>query len=314
MKELNNLKYKVKNDKKKKFIFIKIIYKYFISVILLFIYISLFFFNINERININNKKQKSYKIVAISYANYLYRRQLLNNKKSALEVGKVDEYYSYGPYDIDKDFRERNKEILSRKRGNGYWLWKPYFILKTLKEKLDEGDYLIYTDAGILYKNSTDHIINFLNEQNSEMWMVRNNYIEKIYSKRDAFVLLGADQPFYTDTNQYMAGIQVYKKSKFTEKFLEEVLYYSQDKRIITDDPNTLGLNNYKEFTENRHDQTILSILIKKYGQADSGRTNMEIEKVKEQNIKMPFIFCIYRQLEFRDYNDIQKKCKTLSK
>ncbi len=53
MKELNNLKYKVKNDKKKKFIFIKRIYKYFISVILLFIYISLFFFNINERINMN---------------------------------------------------------------------------------------------------------------------------------------------------------------------------------------------------------------------------------------------------------------------
>ena len=109
-----------------------------------------------------------------------------------------------------------------------------------------------------------------------------------------------------------MAGIQIYKKSKFTEKFVEEVLYYSQDKRIITDDPNTLGLNNYKEFIENRHDQTILSILIKKYGQADSGRTNMEIEKVKTQKIIMPFIFCIYRLLEFRNYNDIKEKCKTL--
>ena len=238
---------------------------------------------------------------------------MLINKKTALEVGKVDEYYSYGPKDIDKDFKERNKEILSRKRGNGYWLWKPYFILKTLKEKLDEGDYLIYTDAGILYKNSTHQIINFLNEQKSEMWMIRLNYIEKKYTKRDAFILLGADLPFYTDTCQYMAGIQIYKKSKFTEKFVEEVLYYSQDKRIITDDPNTLGLNNYKEFIENRHDQTILSILIKKYGQADSGRTNMEIDKVKTQKNKMPFIFCIYRRLKFRDYNDIKKKCKALS-
>jgi hypothetical protein len=216
---------------------------------------------------------------------------LLINKKTALEVGKVDEYYSYGPKDIDKDFKERNKEILSRKRGNGYWLWKPYFILKTLKEKLAEGDYLIYTDAGILYKNSTHKLINFLNEQKSEMWMIRLHYIEKQYTKRDAFILLGADSPFYTDTCQYMAGIQIYKKSKFTEKFVEEVLYYSQDKRIITDDPNTLGLNNYKEFIENRHDQTILSILIKKYGQADSGRTNMEIEKVKTQKKKCHLFF-----------------------
>jgi hypothetical protein len=144
------------------------------------------------------------------------------------------------------------------------------------------------------------------------MWMIRLTHIEKKYTKRDAFILLGADLPFYTDTYQYMATIQIYKKSKFTEKFVEEVLYYSQDKRIITDDPNTLGLNNYKEFIENRHDQTILSILTKKYGQADSGRTNMEIEKIKTQKIQMPFIFCIYRLLEFRDYNDIKEKCKTL--
>ena len=306
MKKFFSLKLniKVKNDCIKIFIFIKNYHKYFRIIILLFIFIFLLSFN--------NKNKRKNKIVAISYANYLYGRQLLINKKSALEVGKVDEYYSYGPKDIDKNFKERNIEILSRKRGNGYWLWKPYFILKTLKEKLAEGDYLIYTDAGVLYKDSTDKIISFLKEHNAEMWMIRLTHIEKKYTKRDAFILLGADLPFYTDTYQYMATIQIYKKSKFTEKFVEEVLYYSQDKRIITDDPNTLGLNNYKEFIENRHDQTILSSLTKKYGQADSGRTNMEIEKIKTQKIQMPFIFCIYRLLEFRDYNDIKEKCKTL--
>jgi len=37
----------------------------------------------------------------------------------------------------------------NREKGNGYWLWKRYFILKALKEKLNRDDYLIYTDAGI---------------------------------------------------------------------------------------------------------------------------------------------------------------------
>jgi len=41
----------------------------------------------------------------------------------------VDEYYNYGPNDIDNEFKKKNIEILSQKRGNGYWLWKPYFIL-----------------------------------------------------------------------------------------------------------------------------------------------------------------------------------------
>ena len=234
---------------------------------------------------------------------------MLINKKTALEIGKVNEYYSYGPNDIDINFKEKNKDILSKKRGNGYWLWKPYFILKTLKEKLNDGDYIIYTDAGILYMNSTYLIIDFLEKQKAEMWMVRLDYIEKQYTKRDAFILLGADLPFYTDTNQYMAGIQIYQKSKFTEKFLEEVLYYSQDKRIISDEPNTLGLKNYKEFVDNRHDQSVLSILIKKYGQANSGKTNMKINKIRKQNILMPFIFCIYRRKSFLNYDDIKKKC-----
>ena len=69
--------------------------------------------------------KRKQKIVAISYSNEIYQRQLQLNKKSALEVGEVDEFYSYGPDDVDPIFREKNKNILSRRRGNGYWLWKP---------------------------------------------------------------------------------------------------------------------------------------------------------------------------------------------
>ena len=96
--------------------------------------------------------------------------------------------------------------------------------------------------------NSTYQVIDFLKEQNAEMWMNRLTLKEKIWSKRDAFILLGVDMPFYSETNQYMGGIQIYRKSKYTEKFLEELLYYSQDKRIITDEPNTQGVKNYSKF------------------------------------------------------------------
>ena len=32
-------------------------------------------------------------------------------------------------------------------QGAGFWVWKPFIILKEL-EHLEEGDYLLYTDAG----------------------------------------------------------------------------------------------------------------------------------------------------------------------
>ena len=291
------------------------LYKLIILTSIEFLYIVLFQFNNLMVVNSYLKNKTRYmpknfsRIIAISYANEKYKKQLEVNKKSALEIGKVNEYYSYGPKDIDQDFKNKNKYVLSLPRGNGYWLWKPYFILKTLREKLNDGDYLIYTDADILYMNSTYTIIEFMKKNNAEMWAVEQPHIiERIYTKRDAFILLCLDSSFYSESPQYMAGIQIYRKSKFTEKFLEDLLYYSSDKRIITDNPNILGKNNYEGFKENRHDQSVFSLLIKKYGLVNTAKTNM-IGNNTKLKLRMPFIFCIYSRKKYKDFNDIMRQC-----
>jgi len=235
------------------------------------------------------------------------------NRKSALEIGEVDEHYSYTPNNIDDDFKEKNKEILMKKRGNGYWLWKPYFINKTIVEKLNNGDYLIYTDARMIYMNSSYLLIDFLEKNNASMWMNKLTLKETQWTKRDAFILIGVDKPFYYESNQYMAGIQIYKKSEYTVKFIQEWLYYCQDKRIITDNENSLGKPNYKDFRENRHDQSTLSLLIKKYGEANSGNPNMSEKEIKKRKpIIMPNIICMYRSMHFHSYDDLKHKCQKI--
>ena len=269
------------------------------------------FYAILNLILFGRKYSKNYKIVAICYGDNNFKKQLKVNELTAKKVGKVDEYYSYTFDDIDIDFLKKNKEILYRPRGNGYWLWKPYFILKTLKEKLNKGDYLIYTDAGIFYLDEVDKIIKFMKSINEEIWLHRLTHVEKKYSKRDAFILLDADSPIYSDTFQYMAGIQIYKKSKFTEMFLEKVLNYSTDKRIITDDPNTQGLPNYQGFNENRHDQTIISILFKKYKFSNLNKNKTKVDDLNNMNYNFTSkIFCIYRRLSFKSLYDLRIKCQ----
>jgi hypothetical protein len=263
----------------------------------------------NFKKNIQIKRNKT-KIVAISYGNERYKSSLQFLQKSALEVAKVDEFYAYGPNDIDKEFKEKNKDILSRPRGNGYWLWKPYFLLKTLKEKLEDGDYLIYSDAGILFTDKAQLIVDFLNERKAEMYLHRLPHLEKYYTKRDAFILMGVDSPFYSETGQFNAAFQIYKKSKFTEIFLEEYLYYAKDKRIITDDQNTLGKPNYEGFIDHRHDQSILSLLTKKYSQVNANKMNIDVQIVKNFTELMPTIFCHYRHGGFNSYVDLQNYCK----
>ena len=259
-------------------------------------------------ISLNNSKPK---IIAISYSNERFQRQLQLNKKSAIEVGEVDEYYSYGPNDIDPVFKEKNKDILSRSRGNGYWLWKPYIINKTMIEKLKYGDYLIYTDAAILYMNSTRLIINFMKEHKAKIWGNKLALKERTWTKRDALILMDADTPYYYDTNQYMAGIQVYQKSKYAIKFIQDLLKYSQDVRIITDDNNVMGKENLPGFRENRHDQTVFSLLLKKYGEANSGSPNMTIDQLNHlKPVIMPNILCMYRTIGFKDYEDLINICR----
>lgn len=259
----------------------------------------IFILFINLFVLLYHHKGRSCNIIAISYANYKYKKHIEMNQKSALEVGKVDKYYYYSEEDIDQNFKDKNIHILFEERGNGYWLWKPYFILKTLKEKLNEGDFLIYSDAGVLYTNKLYKVINNLLRNKIDIWLYELDYKEKIYSKRDAFILMQADNSNFTETFQYMATLQIYRKSNLSEKFVKDLLFYCQDKRINSDEPNTMGFPNYEGFIENRHDQTIASILYKKYGILNS----------LKKRIVMPITFCVFRRVEFKDYNDLKKKC-----
>ena len=271
---------------------------------------EIYFERLDKNMDVDDVLNKKYKIVAISYGSEQYDKQLEYNGKSALEIAKVNEFYGYKPKDIDHEFREKNKYILDKGRGNGYWLWKPYFLYKTLTEKLNYGDYLIYADAAIMYVDSAKKLVDFLKQKKLDMYLHRLPHLERQYTKRDAFILLGVDQPFYAETGQFNAAFQIYRKTKFTEFFLGEYLYYAQDKRIITDDSNELGVSNYEDFRDHRHDQSILSLLTKKYGQVNANKTNLDINLIKNYQEVMPTIFCHYRQRGVGSYEDLKEMCK----
>ena len=265
---------------------------------------------LKKNYDIEKSQNKDYKIVTISYGDSKYEKQLEFNGKSAFEFAKADEFYGYTPNDIDEDFKKKNEYILSKGRGNGYWLWKPYFLYKTLTEKLNYGDFLIYSDAAIIYVDLAQKLVDFLNEKNVDMYLHRLPHLEKQYTKRDAFILLGVDAPFYAETGQFNAAFQIYRKTKFTEFFLKEYLYYAQDKRIITDDGNEMGVDNYEGFRDHRHDQSILSLLTKKYGQVNANKPNLDLKVVQNFTELMPTIFCHYRQRGVSDYEGVKNMCK----
>ena len=202
-------------------------------------------------------------IIAINYSNeYLTEAQKINSL-TAYYQGKADLVLEYSPIDIDKEFIEKNIHILKHHRGGGYWLWKPYIILKTLNS-FKEGDYIFYADSGSYYVNKIQHLIEELEKYTQDIMPFQIPFLEKAYTKRDAFILMDCDEDKYAHSLQFQATFILIKNTAFSRAFFEEFLFYAQDERIITDIPNTLGKENHPEFIENRHDQTIFSLLCKK--------------------------------------------------
>jgi hypothetical protein len=161
-----------------------------------------------------------------------------------------------------KEFYCSNKTILESERGAGYWLWKPLIICDALNN-MTEDDILVYIDAGTHFIHDIKSLIQIVQEK--ELLLFNNNHKNKVWTKRDCFVLMNCDEKKYHEGMQAVAGYILCKKTKFVIEFMNEWLHYAEDERIISDNKNVCGLENLEGFIEHRHDQSILTNLVIKY-------------------------------------------------
>lgn len=181
----------------------------------------------------------------------------------------------YGISDIDHDFILRNASLMANPRGHGYWIWKPYVILKRLLE-LPNDDVLCYMDSryAMIGDLASRMRTTFAD---SEKWIhvlkdhhfvPGSRFRESEWSKCDASVLM--DVPIKGSDLQAWAGFIAIRKCPEAVMFVSEWLAYCQDPRIVSDDPDVTcecrGRGDQGKLVENRHDQTVLSLLLRKWG------------------------------------------------
>jgi hypothetical protein len=210
-----------------------------------------------------------YHFITFATENYLSDAKELC--ESALSKGGFDTVKIYTYQDIDNVFSFKNKHILTNKRGAGFWLWKPYIIQKHLLT-IEKDDILCYCDSSYLFLKdirtvsdewlSNKNISAPHNKPNETSWIERN------FTKFDTLVLMNVPKSLhdsYRDTYQVWAGFILLRNCLNTVRFTGEWLTYSQDVRMISDERSIFGPED-KHFIDNRHDQSILSILFKKWG------------------------------------------------
>ena len=97
---------------------------------------------------------KNRKIVFVAFASLDLKLSAERIKSQALETKYYDNIKIFNSNDFDAQMREtyRNLKSSQKKRGYGYWFWKP-IILKKAMEEIDTGDIIHYADVGCHIQN-----------------------------------------------------------------------------------------------------------------------------------------------------------------
>jgi hypothetical protein len=173
--------------------------------------------------------------------------------------------YTCSRDDIPSSYRKRHAAIFSQKRGDGYWLWKPYLIGQFLNQ-LKPGEILFYCDSGSHFVSSPAPLIELAAREPSGVLSFCLSHPERHYTKRGVLRHLGVDGPDYTESAQRLASFALFRVCEEAISFVSEWLSFCEDEFLITDLPSPPSIPEYTDIAEHRHDQSLFSLTCKRLG------------------------------------------------
>lgn len=195
------------------------------------------------------------KKIFITYGDQKYKDSLQRIKKEAGTLGFFDEIYLYSNELLPNLFQKYTRQY---ERGGGYWLWKPYILFDALS-KVDEGDIIVYADAGCTLLKHTDweDYFRILKRKDAIFFITKGK--NKKWCKREVFTFFNPNNCLWRNANQIQATFFIIKKTKSNE--VVERWY-----QLATTHPHLfVDINEKERFRENpsvkehRHDQAVLT-------------------------------------------------------
>lgn len=199
-------------------------------------------------------------VILVNYANEKFKKAQRLNSFMARYVGKFDQIIECSPEKIEDDFKKQHHDILSIQRGNGLWLWKPYFVDRILNN-MENGDILFYCDSGAFFIRNKKYILNSMGSD--DIWATTVPLPEKQFTKKDTLDGMGCLTTEYTESNQIQATFFAIRKTAFTTEFVKEWLKLCCRQELLDGDMCTMPNETF--FIAHREDQSIFSLLCKKY-------------------------------------------------
>lgn len=188
--------------------------------------------------------------ILINYADDKYKKTQQFNSWTEKHIGGFGKIIEYGPQDIVSEYRESYKEIFEVASGNGLWLRKSYFVLRTLNASKDDNN-IFYSDSGAFFIRSVDCLIESMLK---DIWVSDVSLLERFFTKEKYFEKLDCSKEPYRSTNQIQEIFLLFRNSEAARKFVKEWSHLYKDKE------------RNKDLILHREDQPLLSLLCKKKG------------------------------------------------
>jgi hypothetical protein len=202
-----------------------------------------------------------------------YGNTLRRIEKEARESKYFDTVTIYTQDNVPRigEFREF---IAKNRRGYGYWIWKPLVILDRMAHAAPD-DIIVYADAGCstctndTARKSWAEWLSLVETHPTHRISFEQEHMEETWTKMDLAARLGcADDPAIMKTGQRLGGLQMMRNTSENQALVQEWLstMSCENGKYITDAPSTV--KNASSFREHRHDQSVISLLMKLRGSA----------------------------------------------
>jgi hypothetical protein len=209
--------------------------------------------------------------ITFSGGNQTYRQRLDVICNQCKQIPFIDNIVGYTDSHLKQDipfWQQHGHFIQNNSRGYGYWLWKSYINLNFI-DTIDENDIVIYADAGCEFninEQSLQRLKQYIELTQLSQYGILSfelrRFFEKEYTKSDTINYLQGDD--VSLSKQLVGGVFLYKKSNHV-KMLFQKWYQASCNYHLLDDSHSI-IPNHQSFKEHRHDQSIFSIIRKKYG------------------------------------------------
>jgi hypothetical protein len=214
------------------------------------------------------------KIFLVAFADKSLAQTSERFRREAESLSVYDEILIFNEDDIpSSDWPAGFKKS---QRGFGYWFWKPYLIRKVL-ERVGVGDIVHYVDIGcklrdnakeyieeiksLLALNAAASVLAYsISNGNEQKWY---SLIEEDWTKNEVFEALGVENNAYVRNSEQIATTSIFfKRTPEALKLINEWEMLGRNLTLV-DDSKTKAREINPFFKENRHDQSLFSVLIK---------------------------------------------------